>query len=66
MKIMINGQLRRFDKTITIPELLAELALEPRRVAIERNGKIVPRARYDETELAENDQLEIVSLVGGG
>ena len=66
MKIMINGQWRRFDKTITIPQLLEELAVEPRRVAIERNGKIVPRARYDDTELAENDQLEIVSLVGGG
>jgi len=42
------------------------LSLEPRRVAVERNKQLIPRSQHDQTLLADQDQLEIVTLVGGG
>ena len=46
--------------------LLESLELAGKRVAVERNGEIVPRSQYGNTPLAEGDQLEIVVAVGGG
>jgi sulfur carrier protein len=43
-----------------------ELCLEGKRIAVERNGEIVPRSRYAETPVAPGDKLEIVGAVGGG
>ena len=51
---------------VSISRLLDELGLTGKRVAVERNGEIVPRSRHGETALAEGDQLEIVVAVGGG
>jgi thiamine biosynthesis protein ThiS len=65
MLVSINGQWQEVSAT-SVSELLATLKLEPRRVAVERNRQIVPRARYEQTALEENDQFEIVTLVGGG
>ncbi len=50
----------------TVGSLLARLGIDPRRVAVERNLEIVPKARYDDTALAEGDRIEIVHFVGGG
>ena len=66
MRILVNGQYRDHDAGVTVARLLELLALEPRRVAVELNRRIVPRARYAATELADEDELEIVTLVGGG
>lgn len=66
MQIIVNGQSREEAAGTTLAQLLASLKLEPRRVAVELNKQIVPRARYDQTTLAQDDQLEIVTLVGGG
>ena len=66
MRIMVNGQWQDKSDAISVAELLGELALEPLRVAVELNKQIVPRANYAQTQLAEDDQLEIVTLVGGG
>jgi len=66
MRILVNGQVREHDKALTLAELLEALSLEPRRVAVELNKAIVPRARYALTQLADQDELEIVTLVGGG
>ena len=55
-----------FSGEANVAGLLESLSLEPRRVAVERNRRLVPRARFAETPLAENDELEIVTLVGGG
>ena len=52
--------------TATIAELVAALGLEGKRIAIERNGEIVPRSRYASTPVARGDRLEIVGAVGGG
>jgi thiamine biosynthesis protein ThiS len=66
MQIIVNGQPRSERDGASVAELLAALSLEPRRVAVERNKRIVPRAQYAQTPLAEGDTLEIVTLVGGG
>jgi len=66
MKIMVNGQWQQRAEGTSVTGLLEALSLEPRRVAVELNKRIVPRARYAQTALAEDDQLEIVTLVGGG
>jgi len=49
-----------------VAELLDALELSGKRVAVEKNGEIVPRSRYADTRLAEGDALEIVVAVGGG
>ena len=67
MQLTVNGDLRTFTAPIgTVADLLRELAVEGKRIAVERNGEIVPRSRYAETPLASGDQLEIVGAVGGG
>lgn len=50
----------------TISEYLADTDYDAKRIAIERNGDIVPKAAYDEVILEDGDELEVVSFVGGG
>ena len=64
--VRINGADRRFARPLTVQELVSELGIEGKRIAIERNGEIVPRSRYGEQELADGDRLEVVVAVGGG
>ncbi|MHC4983954.1 MAG: sulfur carrier protein ThiS [Planctomycetota bacterium] len=66
MRILINGDWQERQDAISVAQLLRALSLEPRRVAVELNKKIVRRAEFERTRLAENDSLEIVTLVGGG
>ena len=63
--ITLNGESRRTSAR-TIADLARELELEPEKVAVERNGEIVPRSTLADTDLAEGDILEIVHFVGGG
>ncbi len=66
--VLVNGQQRILDASgpHTLEQLVGELKLQPDRVAIERNGVIVPRGRWAETWLANGDRLEMVHFVGGG
>jgi sulfur carrier protein len=66
MKITVNGQPRELPRAMTIAELLRALEMPSRGVAVEVNLQIVPQARHGQHVLAEGDQLEIVTLVGGG
>jgi len=66
IRLTINGAERRFAPPITVRGLVGEMGIEGKRIAIERNGEIVPRSRYDETALADGDRLEVVVAVGGG
>ena len=66
MQLTINGQKRELTEGATIAELLAELGLDPRMLAVERNLHLVPRGQHAETQLAEGDRVEVVTLVGGG
>jgi sulfur carrier protein len=66
VQIMVNDEARDVAAGATIADLLQELGMRPKFVAVERNLELVPRARHAECELAENDRLEVVTLVGGG
>jgi sulfur carrier protein len=67
MQLTINGKTRDFAVTqLTVAELVVQLNLEGKRLAIERNGEIVPRSQFAITPLMTGDQLEIVGAVGGG
>jgi sulfur carrier protein len=66
LELSINGETKRFDDDLDLARLIDRLALAGRKVAVERNGEIVPRSRYAETPLMNGDQLEIVVAVGGG
>ena len=63
--LTLNGETRR-TPAITIAQLVRELDLDPRKVAVERNGTIVPRSTLEQAPLGEGDTLEIVHFVGGG
>ncbi len=64
--ITINGEPRQFAAPLSCQQLIERLELAGKRVALERNGEIVPRSRFGEQQLADGDQLEIVVAVGGG
>ena len=66
IQLSVNGQVKRVEPGADVARLLQMLELSGKRVAVERNGEIVPRSRYTETQLAEGDALEIVVAVGGG
>ncbi len=64
--VVVNGTARTIAAGATITALLDELGLAGRRVAVERNQAVVPRARHAETVRAAGDHLEVVTFVGGG
>ncbi len=66
IQFILNGQAESSAGALTVRELLERRGLADKRVAVERNGEIVPRARHAEVAIAEGDRLEIVVAVGGG
>ena len=65
MNITINGEAASIE-TLSVQDYLVSLAIDPRRVAVELNRDILPKALYESTILREGDALEIVHFVGGG
>ena len=61
----VNGVSMPLKTAITLSEFLNEEQYDLTKIAVERNGQIVPKADYDQTMLADGDHLEIVSFVGG-
>lgn len=66
MDITINGEPHSIEAGTTVAQLLEQLGMQPRLVAVERNLELVPRATHAECTLSDSDRLEIVTLVGGG
>jgi thiamine biosynthesis protein ThiS len=66
MKLIVNGEDREFSSQLTVTSLLVQLGMKPDRVAVELNRELVPRGRWDKTQLCDDDKLEIVHFVGGG
>ena len=64
--LTINGKVGQFSAPLSLTALLGMLNSQNKRVAVERNGEIVPRSQYEVTQLADGDQLEVVIAVGGG
>ncbi|WP_212785615.1 sulfur carrier protein ThiS [Ferrigenium kumadai] len=64
--VSINGASRQFPRAISIAELIEEMGLTGKRIALERNGEIVPRSTFAAQQIADGDRMEIVVAVGGG
>ena len=66
MTLTINGESRAFTTLGLLSDLVSDLGLDARTVAVERNLEIVPRSAYAATPLADGDRIEIVTFIGGG
>jgi len=66
IQVILNGQPETLAANLTVFALLEARGLVGKRLAVERNGEIVPKARHAEVKLADGDKLEIVVAVGGG
>jgi sulfur carrier protein len=66
IRIVLNGAQRELPAPVTFAQLLDALELAGKRLAIERNGEIVPRSRFGEVRVADGDRIEVVVAVGGG
>ncbi len=66
LAVHVNGEPRRVSAGLSISAMLAELGLDPQRVAVERNRDVVPRSQLGEVSVEDGDQFEIVHFVGGG
>jgi sulfur carrier protein len=66
IRVSLNGAPREFPAALTFEQLLEQLSLAGRRLAVERNGEIVPRSTFAAARLADGDRIEVVMAVGGG
>ena len=66
IEIQVNGEARQCREQTRLPDLLVQLGMNPRLVAVEYNGEILHRQFWKETEVQAGDRLEIVTIVGGG
>ena len=66
MHVIVNGTARSIETPATLAEVVRALGLEGKRIAVERNGELVPKRRYARTSIAADDRLALVGAVGGG
>ncbi len=66
IELRINGEPKHFDAAPTVSDIVAALQLTGKRIAVERNGAIVPKSLHADTRCASGDTIEIVVAVGGG
>jgi sulfur carrier protein len=66
IELQVNGEVHTCALQTTLPQLLVQMGLNPRLLAVEYNGEILHRQFWDQTEIKASDRLEIVTIVGGG
>jgi sulfur carrier protein len=66
MEITVNGAPRRFENSPRVADLVEQLGMSGKKIAVERNGEIVPKSAHAFTSLSDGDKVEIVVAVGGG
>ncbi len=66
MQLEVNGEATRLPRGTTLSQLLKQLQLTERRLAVEHNQEVIPRSEYDDLQLQDGDQVEIVHAIGGG
>ncbi len=66
MELIVNGEPRKLPEPLSVAALVSELGVTGKRIALERNGEIVPRSEFAATMLKAGDKLEIVQAIGGG
>ncbi len=66
IELQVNGESQTYPIGTSLPDLLTQIGLNPRLVAVEYNGEILPRQFWDTTMVQVGDRLEIVTIIGGG
>jgi sulfur carrier protein len=66
IEVTVNGAAHRLERAVSLVALLERLEMAGKKIAVERNGEIVPRSQHAQTEVRDGDRLEIVVAVGGG
>ena len=66
ISVQINGETHNFTNSLFLPELLTQIGMNPRLVAVEYNGEILHRQYWSSTPIETGDRLEVVTIVGGG
>ena len=66
IQVTVNGAAHRFEPNLSVSALLGKLELAGKKIAVEKNGEIVPRSAHPHTPVADGDRFEIVVAVGGG
>jgi sulfur carrier protein len=66
IQVVLNGAERRFEQPLAVSELIMQMALTGKKIAVEKNGEIVPKSAHGSTLVLDGDRLEIVAAVGGG
>ena len=66
IQVTVNGAAHRFDAPLDVRAVLEKLDMTGKKVAVERNGEIVPKGLHARTQVQDGDRLEIVVAVGGG
>ena len=66
IQVTVNGAAQRFEAPLDVASLLHKLDMAGKKIAVEKNGEIVPKSAHANTLIADGDELEIVVAVGGG
>ena len=66
LTVSINGEAVQLNSQMTIKELLLQQGQQNKRVAVAVNGEFIPRSQYAQTQISNNDEIDIVTAVGGG
>jgi len=66
IQVIVNGTSQRYEAPLALGALLERMSLAGKKIAVERNGEIVPRSVHPDTLIADGDRLEIIVAVGGG
>ena len=66
ISVHLNGAARSFPEAVSVARLIADLDLAGKRIAVERNGEIVPRSQFESVSVSDGDRIEVVIAVGGG
>lgn len=66
IQVIVNGNAQGYEQPLAVAELLLRMSLTGRKVAVEKNGEIVPKSAHGSTLVLDGDRLEIVAAVGGG
>ena len=66
IQVIVNGAAQRYEQPLALSEVVHKLALAGKKIAVEKNGEIVPKSAHGSTMVLDGDRLEIVVAVGGG
>jgi sulfur carrier protein len=66
IQVIVNGTAQRYEEPLALAALVERVSLAGKKIAVERNGEIVPKSAHPHTLIADGDRLEIIVAVGGG